>query len=606
MDQELLQAFYAEAEDIVRRLEADIDTWMRDPKNADLVNGLFRGLHTIKGNSSFLDLKSITELSHRAESVLDRVRKNQAPADSEVLELVLLTLDDLKIMIIEKDGEYKPEATVKRLDAYLAKGAAAPTTQAPASAATLAALGDILSGAPATSATPEVTAPIASAAEATASPAGVGDGVAKAVKASVAAPSLIRVEEGKVDKILALSQELELARNGLEGLLERWENGESNVKEELDSLTRKISRLSRSLAGIVHGVRLVPVNQVFQRFPRVVKDLAQKLNKSARLEVRGGETELDKSIVDAISEPMTHLIRNALDHGLESPEKRKEKGKNPEGVVTLSSYVRGSYVYIDIRDDGGGMDPNRIAAKAVEKGLATQEAVEKLSEQDKLAFIFAAGFSMAEKVTDISGRGVGMDVVRSNIQRLNGTVVLDSKVGEGTTVHLRFPLSTVVRYSLFVRSGAYLAAFPLEQAELSADYRKRDFLPPGGVRDPSSEVCLYSLKALLWNDNSAPPEDELHVVEFYDSITDRHVGFWVDEYVSTEEAVVHAVDAFLNRSSCVQGGTVRKDGSVCPVYDVDRLLALAAKKEPLALVRSPRGTLQAESSDNLVDSLLAG
>jgi len=386
-----------------------------------------------------------------------------------------------------------------------------------------------------------------------------------------------------------LVSELELLRYSLEKIPDKMEvlgRAGADLRFEVDLQVSKLSRLTRSLSGLVFGVRLVPVNQVFMRFPKVVKELALRLDKEIRLDIANGEAELDKSIVEAIADPMTHLIRNSADHGIETPDERTRAGKPREGKIRLNSYVRGNFVFIEISDDGRGIDGDKILKKAVEKGIVPKDKATGWTEAKKLSLIFAPGFSTAEKVTELSGRGVGMDVVKSNINRLKGTVIIESQVGYGTVIQLRFPMSVVVLFSLFVEVNQTCCAIPVEQVNESMDFNPAELLgslPEGG--DPSQYTALYSLRSLLWGQNEeAGARKSYHALRFKDSKS-QNMAFIVDEYSSIEEAIVQSVDSYIASLPGIQGATIRKDGSVGLVLNPDSIVEHALRARPFAYVK---------------------
>lgn len=545
-DQELLNAFYAESGDILERLDGDLTRLEQAPGDAEVINAVFRGLHTIKGNSSFLSLDSVTKVAHAAETMLDKARRKEIPVSIPLLALTRTVFDQLRAIIVDQ--------------------------QAVDTAATVASIHIFLAG-----------KPLAMQAV-TAAPA-----VAQATAARLPATSFVRVDEVKLSKIISLVSELELMRYGLEMIPEKMDSlGRvgADLRFEVDLQVSKFSRLTRSLSGLVFGVRLVPVNQVFLRFPKVIKELASRLDKQIRLEIAHGNAELDKSIVEAIADPMTHLIRNSADHGIERPEERAAAGKSREGTIRLNSFVRGNFVFIEITDDGRGIDGEKILRKAVEKGIVPADKAPSFTEAQKLGLIFAPGFSTAETVTDISGRGVGMDVVKSNINRLKGTVIIDSEVGRGTVIQLRFPMSVVVMFSLFVDVNSTCCALPVDQVNESMDFFPQELRGSVPIdENPEGYIALHSLRSLLWGVPEVPgARKSYHAVCFKDA-KGKGLGFIVDEYSSIEEAIVQSVDSYVAALPGIQGATIRKDGSVGLVLNPDSIIEHALKAQPFAFVK---------------------
>ncbi len=546
-DLELLKAFYSESGEILERLDTDLARMEHMPSDLETINAVFRGLHTIKGNSSFLSLENVTKLAHAAETLLDKARNKQIAVTAALIEVVRSVFEDLKRLIVDQETDLDISATV-------------------------ASVQGLISG----------KAPIKGAAPVVAA-------ISKPTPTKIVTNSFVRVDEGKVGKIISLVSELELLRYSLEKVPEKMDvlgRAAADLRFEVDLQVSKLSRLTRSLSGIVFGVRLVPVNQVFQRFPKVVQDLATKLGKQIKLEIINGEAELDKSIVEAIADPMTHLIRNSADHGIEPPAEREKAGKSRIGTIRLNSYVRGNFVFIEITDDGKGIDGDKILKAAVQKGIVPADKAGAFTESKKLGLIFAPGFSTAEKVTDISGRGVGMDVVKSNINKLKGTVLIDSKVGRGTVIQLRFPMSVVVMFSLFVDVNNTCCALPVEQVNESMDFSPGELLtaPPEGVA-PDKYLALYSLRSLLWGQQEVlGGRKTYHALKFKEK-NGQHMAFIVDDYSSIEEAIVQSVDSYIASLPGIQGATIRKDGSVGLVLNTENIVEHALKAKPFAYVK---------------------
>jgi two-component system chemotaxis sensor kinase CheA len=567
-DLELKKAFFVESVEILERLQGDISKMEADPNDSETINSVFRGLHTIKGNSSFLNLEKITKISHAAETLLDKARKKEINISPGLLTIVKQVFQDLQVMIGEQETDRSVDLQVKVIEEFLAGDESAVKK-----------LGENAAESP---------------------PANV------AVSAKIQTGAFVRVDEGKISKILTLATELELLRYAFEKIPEKMDllgPIASDLRFEVDLQVSKLSRLTRGLSSIVFGVRLVPVNQVFQRFPRVVSELAQKLQKKIQLKIQNGSAELDKAIVEAIADPMTHLIRNSADHGIESVEDRRRKGKPEVGTIILNSYVKGNFVYIDITDDGKGIDGDLILRKAVEKGIVPPDRAKDFNHLQKLGLIFAPGFSTAEKVTDISGRGVGMDVVKSNINRLKGTVIIDSVVGKGTTIQLRFPMSMVVMFSLFVKIDHTTAAIAVSQIEESIDFQSQELL--GGIpsgEDAGEYYRVFSLRSLLWGEPVNTKRSIFHTLRFKDD-QNRPCIFLVDDFLSIEEAIVQSVDSYVSALPGIQGATVQKDGTVALVINTDNVLDLAASAEqPFAFVKKRKAIVE-EAPANLSDFL---
>lgn len=576
VDPMILKAFLNESADSVNQLESDLQALETDLTNMDLVNSVFRALHTIKGNSSFLDLASITSITHEAETILDRIRNGDDHMSQETIDVVFAVVDALRAMIADPDRNQDTSAVMQQLLSYSKSNK--PIVELREGAA------EVLRG------TSE-------------------DGVAPpaAAETRVVVPT-IRIEEAKIERMVNMVNELKIVRYAMEAmpqLLEHMGDEARELRFSLDLAISKMSRITGDLGALVYGARLVPVDNVFRKFPRVVRDLSQRLKKQIKLEIANGSAELDKTIVEAIADPMTHLIRNAVDHGIEDPKARAASGKPAQGTVTLNSFVDGNSVVIEIKDDGKGIDTELVARKAVEKGIISADKAANMSYSEKLALIFAPGFSTAAQVTDISGRGVGMDVVKSNINKLKGTVAIQSVVGEGTTIQLRFPLSVVVLRCLYVYGNDVCYAIPLHQVEESLTiprgqlYQRR---PP--EREKHEILPVYSLTELLWDKYALPTGTQaLNALKVRrkDGAT---YCLLVDRFSYMEEAIIHSVDSYISSIPGVQGGVIRKDGSVTVSINLDGLYDKIASRKPLGWTAVPVVEAKAEDiATNLPKSL---
>ena len=483
-DPSLIQEFLVESEEFLQRMDQDMVALEATPNDAELLNRIFRALHTIKGTSGFLGFEPVIRLSHRAEDVLNALRKGEVQLTHPMMDALLSARDYLGKMLqdIREGGlkEYELGALLKNLEA-------AQTVQASPSLGQLLVKQDVITPA----ALDAVLAEQSSSAEprklgqmlvdkGLASPAEVGDALVrqKEIAQQHAAAPTMRVDAAKLDDLINLIGELVLERNRLLQLSKDSSSGKVAMNELSSSLAQSSARLSfitEELQSAGLKTRMVPIETVFRRFPRLVRDVAGSLQKEVDLSLLGQDTELDKTMVELVGDPLVHLVRNSLDHGVEMPAVREQTGKPRRGSIRLEARQEGDQIVISIRDDGAGMDPARIGRKAVEKGLVTAERLRGLSPREILDFIFLPGFSTAEKTTDLSGRGVGMDVVRTNLKKLNGTVEIDSHLGQGTTVKLRLPLTLAILPVLLVQVEKDIYALPLRSvAETAQINPKKD------------------------------------------------------------------------------------------------------------------------------------
>ena len=402
---DVLREFLTESNENLVRLEQDIIELERAPGDAALLNRILRTIHTIKGTCGFLGLERLEHVAHSGESVLVLVRDGKLAASPDLVTSVLACVDVIKEIL----------ATI------------ATTGNEPAGDDTslIASLEAWVNGEPPVPLSGPVAPPTQAA----------NDGRAPG---SEATDATLRVNVDLLDRLMSLVGELVLSRNQLIQL------SSANEDSPYVAPVQRLDRVATDLQEAVMKTRMQPIGNAWGKLPRIVRDLAQETGKRIELELSGAATELDRQILQAIQDPLTHMVRNSADHGVESPAARRAAGKPETGRIRLNAYHESGHVLIDVSDDGAGLDAAKIRAKAVERGMLTREAAGSLTEAQSLRLIFEPGFSTAEKVTNVSGRGVGMDVVRSNIERIGGVVELSSRVGVGTTVRVRIPLTLAI------------------------------------------------------------------------------------------------------------------------------------------------------------------
>ena len=397
----------------------------------------------------------------------------------------------------------------------------------------------------------------------------------------------IRVDVKRLDQLMNLIGELVLAKNRLikiyNDVEERYE-GEKFL-EELNQVVSSISIVTTDLQIAVMKTRMLPIGKVFNKFPRLVRDLARELGKKVRLIIEGEDTELDKSIIEEIGDPLVHMIRNAIDHGIEPPEERKKLGKPEEGTIWLRAYNEGNMIVIEIKDDGRGMDPEKLKKKAIEKGIITPQEAENMSDKEAFMLIFKPGFSTAEKITNVSGRGVGMDVVKTNIEKLNGIIEVDSVPGKGTTFKLKIPLTLAIIQALLVASQEDLFAVPLSNVIETVRIVEEDIYTIEGksVLKLRDEVLPLVNMADIFNiEKVLMPEKYLYVVIL--GLGASKIGLIVDRFIGQEEIVIKSLGEFLKGLPGIAGATIRGDGRVTLIVDVASLMKLAKETHNKKLV----------------------
>lgn len=707
-DEEILQDFLVEAGEILEQLSEQLVELESRPDDADLLNAIFRGFHTVKGGAGFLQLNELVECCHIAENVFDILRKGERRVDSELMDVVLEALDAVNGMFTEvRERSPVTAASPQLLDALarLAEPAAAPAppavvqaeapaedvtdsefeqlldslgaakaqAAAPASPAAVphngtasdeitdaefeslldqlhgkgqfavdnsapAIAAPLAADAPAASASDEITdaefealldqlhgkgaftadAVAAQPAAAPQAPAVAGNEISDdefeslldqlhgkgkfsdvasvpavqpvmSAPAPVAAPrkveaapartpvaekpvaseaeTTVRVDTARLDEIMNMVGELVLVRNRLVRL------GANSSDEAMSKAVSNLDVVTADLQTAVMKTRMQPIKKVFGRFPRLVRDLARQLKKEIILELVGEETDLDKNLVEALADPLVHLVRNAVDHGIETPEEREQAGKARGGRVVLSAEQEGDHILLSISDDGKGMDPAVLRAKAVEKGVMDRDAADRLSESDCYNLIFAPGFSTKTEISDVSGRGVGMDVVKTKISQLNGSINIFSAKGQGSKIVIKVPLTLAIMPTLMVMLGNQAFAFPLVNVNeiFHLDLSRTNVVDGQEVvivRDKA--LPLFYLKRWLVKSAAYEEQGEGHVVIL--SVGTQRIGFVVDQLVGQEEVVIKPLGKMLQGTPGMSGATITGDGRIALILDVPSML----------------------------------
>tara|TARA_R110002050_G_scaffold9504_1_gene33328 strand:- start:484038 stop:486032 length:1995 start_codon:yes stop_codon:yes gene_type:complete len=397
---------------------------------------------------------------------------------------------------------------------------------------------------------------------------------AKAAAAPKQAETSVRVDTARLDEIMNMVGELVLVRNRISTLEATFEN------EEMAKAVNNLAVVTADLQNAVMKTRMQPIKKVFGRFPRVVRDLARSLKKDINLELRGEETDLDKNLVEALADPLVHLVRNAVDHGVEMPDVREKAGKPRQGLVVLAAAQEGDHILLTISDDGAGMDANILRQKAVEKGMMDEESASRLTDSESYALIFAPGFSMKAEISDISGRGVGMDVVKTSISKLNGVIDIKSEVGVGTTLSIKVPLTLAIMPTLMVMLGDQIFAFPL----VSVNEIFHLDLTKTHVVDGQKTIMVrkktlplfYLRKWLASSFNSAGKSEIEHVVIV--NVGTQRVGFVVDQLIGQEEVVIKPLGALLQGTKGLAGATITGDGRIALILDFPELMNTYANR----------------------------
>ncbi len=601
IDQELLGDFVVEANEHLANIENQFLAIeeMAPEVDVDLVNQVFRAIHSIKGAAGFMGLVKVNELGHNLENVLNMLRNRELTPDSAIVDVMLRAADRLKSMIgeIESSNDVDVSSHVAELTA-IAEGHAGDATEGapapielpemPATAkAALAPAAELDDAAFCAAPVIEEATSVATAPSLTPAPVAkpevpITSTAAKTSPAEVAAPAAantdqsIRVSVGVLDSLMNLAGELVLSRNQLLQAISRDE------RSGLEAISARVDQVTSELQEAIMQTRMQQIGSVFGRFPRVVRDLSTKLAKNIDLVIEGKEVEVDKTIVEAIGDPLTHLVRNSVDHGVELPAERVAKGKPAKGTITLRAFYQAGKVRIDITDDGGGIDPQRLKDKAVSQGILSPERAAQMSDRDAVRLIFAPGLSTAKEVTDISGRGVGMDVVRTNITKLGGTVDVDSTIGVGTSIIVTLPLTLAIIPSLIVQVGVERFAIPqVSIVELVRIREGERTSRLGRVKD--AEVLrlrgqllpLIRLQESLRCQAADKVEPGATNIIVVDSGQTRF-GIVVDALHDSEEIVVKPLGRHFKDCSCLAGATILGDGHIALILDI---AGIAVKQE---------------------------
>jgi two-component system chemotaxis sensor kinase CheA len=555
-DQDVIREFLVESHENLSRLDQELVELEKHPKDAALLASIFRTIHTIKGTCGFLAFSTLEGITHQAESFLSQLRDGQRELTPSLVSLILETVDATRKVLasIEASGEEGPdrfEDLTERLRV------AVRLTTGPK--------GECGSGQPAAGGLP---GPVPEPSDDSGSPelAESKKPAEDPAKPSAVADANIRVGVGLLDKLMDLVGELVLTRNQIL---------QFNTEREdaaLNATSQRLNLITTELQEGVMKTRMQPIGMVWNKLPRVVRDMAVTLGKQIRLEMDGAETELDRTIIEAIKDPLVHLVRNSCDHGIEPPEVRLRIGKPPQGRLTLRAYHEGGQVNIEISDDGAGIDIARVKQKALDKGLLRPEQAERLSDREALNLIFLPGFSMAETVTNVSGRGVGMDVVKSHIEKIGGVVDVFSRPGEGATVKIKIPLTLAIIPGLVITSGGERFVIPqvslLELIRLEGDSSEKHIEYVQGTpvyRRRGSLLPITHLNQVLGLKSAERAEAVSMVVL---QAEDRQFGLVVDGINDTQEIVVKPLGKQLKGLTVYAGATIMGDGRVALILDV--------------------------------------
>ncbi len=645
---EILQDFLIESFELIEQLDQDLVELESNPEDLELLNRIFRVAHTVKGASSFLNFDVLTHLTHHMENILNMARHGDIVITPDIMDVILESIDLMKAILenirdngndqgidvaacvvrldkvaggdgniehpevvteetkeeqvsVEEESQEEDddidlselseediEAEIERLlkerqaedkakrEAKIAAGEAVPEVP------------EIVDETAAPKKEVKKEKPKPAAPAATASPKSKQQSTEK--RASTTVEQTIRVDVKRLDHLMNLIGELVLGKNRLmkinEDVEERYEGEE--FLEELNQVVSIVSLVTTDLQIAVMKTRMLPIGKVFNKFPRMIRDLSRELNKQIELEIGGEETELDKSIVEEIGDPLVHIIRNSCDHGIETPDVRKAAGKPEVGTIQLKAYNEGNHIVIQITDDGKGLDIDVLKSKSLEKGVIYEKEADSMSDKEAFALIFRPGLSTAATVTNVSGRGVGMDVVKTNIEKLNGIIDIESEVGVGTTINLKIPLTLAIIQALLVGVQEEYYAIPLASVLETVRITKDEIYTVENrsvMRLREEVLSLVHIGDIFEVERVFDGAEHAYVVVL--GLAESKIGLIVDSLVGQEEIVIKSLGEYLKGIEGIAGATIRGDGGVTLIVDVAALMQMA---------KSVKSSINSESS----------
>lgn len=605
--EELLQDFLTEAGELLSDVDNKLVELERQPDNRELLNDIFRGFHTIKGGAGFLNVHELVALCHRTENLFDKLRNAELTLDAEIMDVIMSATATVRDMFGALTQKQMPAPAASHLlqaldDAIAGHqlGTATAHAEPEAHATPQHSIVESSGGEPnwpqlyhaVTGQTVETTAiPLSSGAAHPAPHASLPveprpaapKPTAQAASAPVAKETTIRVDTERLDQVLNLSGEIGLTKNRLNCLRADILAGKHDAEtyKALDDAVNQLDLLVGDLQNAVMKTRMQPIGRLFQKYPRLARDLARQLGKDVELVLSGEETELDKTMIEDLNDPLVHLVRNAVDHGIEDAEERALTGKSAKSLVRLSATQVGDHILIVISDDGRGMRPDVIRRKAIEKGIIDADTANTLDDKQSLNLIFLPGFSTKDEISNISGRGVGMDVVKTNIQRMNGRIEVNSIVGEGTTFTISLPLTLAILPVLVVRVGTQPFAVPLSLVREIIPIQTEQVQQISGratmvVRE--EVLPIRSLASLIgWPETAIPAFGVLM------QSGDTSFILAIDGFVGRDDVVIKPLLDIKPKG--IAGATLSGDGQVVLVLDMEELLRTSTTETRAALFK---------------------
>ncbi|MBF0328282.1 MAG: chemotaxis protein CheA [Nitrospirae bacterium] len=589
---EIISEFVTEAEETIEKIDPMFVELETKGHDKDILNEIFRGMHTLKGAAGFLGFQQIVDVAHRSESIMKKLREGEIALSQELMDVVFQSVDVLRSLIHHvklKDGvEEDISGITGRLDLALDTAVSAGMGGAPPQAAAEESIPPKASEATAQDSSsvsqeqqPSQSIEVAEAkheekqdkkpAKPASAPAAPEDTVQQISKEKEVVANL-RVDVNRIDKVMDLAGEIVLARNRLLNLAAKLDasySGDKNVESMLET-TAFLDRVTSDLQLAVMKMRMQPIQKVFGKFPRMVRDMSRTLGKDIDLEMFGEETEVDKTVIENIGDPLVHIIRNSIDHAIEFSDEREQKGKPKKGRIILSAEQKGTQIIIEVADDGKGIDVEAVKRKAIKNGLITEDEALKMSDDSAINLIFLPGFSTKEVSTELSGRGVGMDVVKTNVAKLNGYCEVMTKKDVGSTFRISLPLTLAILQAMMVRIGEEYYAIPQTMIEETLRVKKSD------IKDVTKQkvltirgrvIPLFDLSEILGvrNRQMLDTENRYLLVAL---VGDRRFCMSVDELLGQEEIVIKMINGIESEECGILGATITGDGRVVLILDL--------------------------------------
>ena len=616
---EIVESFLIESKEILESLDVDIIEMEKRPDDTELLNQVFRSFHTIKGSAGFLSLNKLTAITHKGEDLLNKLRKKEVALNNEIMDAILIAFDKLKELIFCIEANHNEDVEIEQAHNQLAsviekieKGFTSspdPMSKKPSKSVSK------IIAEPKKVTKSKKTASKKTPAKKTEknlkanSPSIIKENIKKETLTPVGSnekselnkkdehqqiqnrsldpnmtkkDSTIRVDIERLDELLNIASELVLGRNRLTQInsdfMLKFEG--TDHTRDLSEVVKLIDHMTNELQSIVMKTRMVKIGKVFNRFPRLVRDISRDSNKNVELIIEGEETELDKSLIEEINDPLVHLIRNSIDHGIEKPEDRVQSGKNPVGTIKLSADHEGNNISIVIEDDGKGIDPEVIKEKAISKGLISIDKARELTKQEIFNLIFLPGFSTAEVVTNISGRGVGMDVVRTNVTKLRGFINIESEKGIGTKIIIKLPLTLAIILGMIVKVKNESLVIPLSSVIETVRVHSDNVNSINGhevIRLRDNVIPVVDINDLLYKQRDKVVDRVWQYIVVV-GIAEKRFGIKVDKLIGQKEVVIKSLGNYLGVIKGIAGSTILGDGTVVMILDIAELLTKYTKE----------------------------